>query len=901
MGDDAFRFDLDEDQAQRVAPANAGLVPALEKVRLVSQSDLDHARRLKGEIREVSDLIWFYALFLPDGEFGPKGGNYTIAETWKLGGQRGELVVKGTDTVTRLAGGKTTIHAQIEFGQEKADKKFVSMDKGSTLTVDRTYVDKKKLIVEVKFDLNLRRPDGDQTVLIRQVGTIKLAGKVDVTAKQFLNDVNAAIKRGTAYLQEQLSKRLKDYKATQTKPSQALGFIALPTFALLRSGVPPAQLREAFDFMADCEWKETYSVSLYVMCLEAKSVKREEVPATAGGRTVARFRKDAVPKPDQEQMCKAARWLIAVRKHGEGWWTYTGNPGNELERPLPGKGTNDRKKPAAAGAADQDGYPTDGNGGPAKVGDRSNSQFATLALHSAFTSLDPGILDSAVWKEIAEEIAGTQESDGPATSLKGIEWTPAAPLGIAPDGGADPFQPNATRSRDERRKDYGEGAKARGWSYQMHTQVQGGAGYGSMSGAGLSSAAIAREALRRAGMLEGDLETKTRNAIRDGVAWYLENWTPTHNPKNGGWYYYYLYSVEKAMETAGVEKLGPHEWWREGAFQLLALEDDGKKSGSWNNGNVEDTSFALLFLNRATLPATIQAQDQLKVATGEKDPDAWDQVYIEGTGHVRLRQVLYALETATPDLVKDRLKIADKGFDLLEEDRRPRLVPDLLRLVNVQDKEIRKFANRALQAATGTTEPAKAQKFYLRWQELARACEERDYNAVAAIRAIFKDAEATRQLRRTACIALSRLRAVEALGDLIGELTDKDASYRRQVASTIVQLAGGEKAPYDPAGSDAELKKGQGDWADWWKKSQSDLVFAEETRRQVEALGADATRAAAQAKLKQAGKRAARALIDGLHETAIKPHAHALLKELTGQAFPADPAPWLAWWEKNKS
>jgi len=89
----------------------------------------------------------------------------------------------------------------------------------------------------------------------------------------------------------------------------------------------------------------------------------------------------------------------------------------------------------------------------------------------------------------------------------------------------------------------------------------------------------------------------------------------------------------------------------------------------------------------------------------------------------------------------------------------------------------------------------------------------------------------------------------QAIGDLIGELTDKDASYRRQVASTIVQLAGGEKAPYDPAGSDADLKKGQGDWSEWWKKAQTDLVFGEETRRQVEGLGSDATRTAAQAKL----------------------------------------------------
>src|SRR5581483_1213962 len=427
-----------------------------------------------------------------------------------------------------------------------------------------------------------------------------------------------------------------------------------------------------------------------------------------------------------------------------------------------------------------------------------------------------------------DELTSSQEQDGPAQSLKGVEWTAAAPQGVAPDGGADPFQPNSTRSKDELRKDYGEGAKARGWGYVMRAAANPGTGYGSMSGAGLSSTAIAREALHRAGKLDAELEAKTRNEIRDGVAWFLQNWTPLRNPKNGSWYYYYLYSVEKAMETAGVEKLGPHEWWREGAAQLLALEDSvPTKKGSWNSGNIEDTSFALLFLNRATLPATIQAQDNLKIATGEKDPDAWDQVFVDGTGHVRLRQVLYALETATPDLVKDRLRIAEKGFELLEEERRPRLVPDLLRLVATGDKDIRRFALRALQAAAGTQDANEARAFFAKWQDLARACEERDYAAIAAMRAILRDPKATHPLRRTVCIALTRLHGVEALGDLIGELTDKEASYRRLVATTLVQLAGGEKAPYDPSAAEADSKKGQAGWQEWWKKAQADLCFFE--------------------------------------------------------------------------
>ena len=39
-------------------------------------------------------------------------------------------------------------------------------------------------------------------------------------------------------------------------------------------------------------------------------------------------------------------------------------------------------------------------------------------------------------------------------------------------------------------------------------------------------------------------------------------------PRGRDWYFYYLYSVEKAMEICGVEKLGTREWWREGAPEI---------------------------------------------------------------------------------------------------------------------------------------------------------------------------------------------------------------------------------------------------------------------------------------------------------------------------------------------
>ena len=47
------------------------------------------------------------------------------------------------------------------------------------------------------------------------------------------------------------------------------------------------------------------------------------------------------------------------------------------------------------------------------------------------------------------------------------------------------------------------------------------------------------------------------------------------------------------------------------------------------------------------------------------------------------------------------------------------------------------------------------------------------------------------------------------------------------------------------------------------------------------------------------GRPAIRPLIDALRVEASRKAAHALLKKLSQQAFPAEPAPWLAWWEKQ--
>ena len=83
----------------------------------------------------------------------------------------------------------------------------------------------------------------------------------------------------------------------------------------------------------------------------------------------------------------------------------------------------------------------------------------------------------------------------------------------------------------------------------------------------------------------------------------------------GAYFYYWLYSVERAGILWGREKLGNHWWYAQGANELLRLQN---QDGSWGQDfgaatdRPVDTAFAVLFLKRAVPPP---------VATGGKSGD----------------------------------------------------------------------------------------------------------------------------------------------------------------------------------------------------------------------------------------------------------------------------------------
>ena len=114
-----------------------------------------------------------------------------------------------------------------------------------------------------------------------------------------------------------------------------------------------------------------------------------------------------------------------------------------------------------------------------------------------------------------------------------------------------------------------------------------------MGAAGLM---ICQSMLWKSRKFTGEERTRTREAVRDALAWMQTNFSVTENPGMGpAHHYYYLYGLERMGILAHVRFLGGTDWYREGA-EFLLHEQGGP--GNW--GDVVDTCFALLFLKRSS-------------------------------------------------------------------------------------------------------------------------------------------------------------------------------------------------------------------------------------------------------------------------------------------------------------
>jgi hypothetical protein len=83
-----------------------------------------------------------------------------------------------------------------------------------------------------------------------------------------------------------------------------------------------------------------------------------------------------------------------------------------------------------------------------------------------------------------------------------------------------------------------------------------------------------------------------------GMGWMDTFYAVDKNPGKGGRYDYYMYGLERVGALLEIEEIGGRPWYRDGAEVLVKKQGGG---GNWNGE--KETSFALLFLSRATSAA----------------------------------------------------------------------------------------------------------------------------------------------------------------------------------------------------------------------------------------------------------------------------------------------------------
>lgn len=215
-----------------------------------------------------------------------------------------------------------------------------------------------------------------------------------------------------------------------------------------------------------------------------------------------------------------------------------------------------------------------GGGG---IADRSNSQYAVLALRDAVHSGVP--VSEKTWKLIKQYWGTQQSADG-------------------------------------------------GWSYQSNA----GSSRGSMTVAGIATMVIVNSMLGDELELNPDgtpdccTQKEDDESIERAIQWMTSHFSVGNNPGVNSWLLYYLYGLERAGRLSGTRFFGKHDWYREGAAFLVARQS--VRDGSWRGaGQLESnpvlgTSFVLLFLSKGLAPVLINKLEYKSGKQANLKPDA---------------------------------------------------------------------------------------------------------------------------------------------------------------------------------------------------------------------------------------------------------------------------------------
>jgi hypothetical protein len=352
--------------------------------------------------------------------------------------------------------------------------------------------------------------------------------------------VNLAIQKGIAYL--------KTADSPGNFMSAHCDELILLTF--VHAGVPEdaPRFKELFAKMMAAPLERTYNVALQAMVLEELQRVRYQGRLHQCGQFLA------------DNQCANGQWSYGTtttlteavpgppppREVATGTVRKRPRGVIDFEEPEPGPKAKPRVQTYLSVEKKRDG---------GSAGDNSNSQYAALGLRACH---DGGIV-------FPKELVALARKYWVESQHKSAEKNAVA------TGGA---------------------GVPRGWCYHEESE---GPAYGSMSAGAVGALCIYDAIL--------GTDWKKDKPVLDGLGWLAKNFSVVENVGKGKWFhYYYLYALERVGMLYDTPRIGTHDWYREGASQLL---QEQRADGSWGSDDRLDkptwgTCFAILFLKQAT-------------------------------------------------------------------------------------------------------------------------------------------------------------------------------------------------------------------------------------------------------------------------------------------------------------
>ena len=593
--------------------------------------------------------------------------------------------------------------------------------------------------------------------------------------------VEQAIDRGAEFL-------LRNAQTGRSGPifdGYPLGRRALVVYALLESGVDPSHpwIEESFLQMESLPLERVYGVSLYVMALHAY----KRAMTITGGAIEEATAVSTPPLPGggavRDELKRCIDWLVKVRLRGHGTWGY-----GVLEK---------RKNPWT---------------------DYSNTQFAVLALHV-------GVLEGIdIPKAVFEELVGTFSTHVFAARNE-IEITVDRAPWIDSDEEDDEMG-TAPKSVPLVSRPMSWGYRPLSAAERRSFRRNGSWGTTSMTAAAVSSLMVAQHGLDALNRRRARTAIAIERLVTGGVVELSRAWHPARERTPGSMHrnhYYTLYSLEKAMDLAGIGRLDGVDWYRRQVPHLLSDQaPDGGWGTSMHGGHFEysqmATAFTLLFLRRATAQLTVHAAPAI-MTHGTDDAAGLDdrRVFVESLGGAIDLDELFAR------LREDRggriFPSARQVIAALPPGERPRLLEWFLPLLSEGISEpVRRFARKSIEEITGLPSGGNElwSEWFERWRRLRFLAEEpRGDEHVEEIARILEALELGSDLRCEAIHAFQRTGSLRSIPFLLDALDDRAVEIRTAAHRCLRNLTG-ESFRYDPAGDPDVRSSDLATWRAWW-------------------------------------------------------------------------------------